>query len=90
MVTQQTMRRDLNELCDYGLLARIHGSAVLASGVANLANDTRREMAVDEKEGIGRLVAEAIPDGAPIFIKIGTMLTMSQKHSLSKYNYLDP
>ena len=32
-VTPQTIRKDLNELCDARLLVRTHGGAMLASGV---------------------------------------------------------
>ncbi len=71
-VTPQTIRRDLNDLCDQGHLTRVHGGAILESGVANLAYDARRLMASDEKEMIGRLCAEEIPDDASIFINIGT------------------
>lgn len=71
-VTPQTIRRDLNDLCDQGHLTRVHGGAILESGVANLAYDARRLMAADEKEMIGRLCADAIPDDASIFINIGT------------------
>jgi len=71
-VTPQTIRRDLNELCARRLLARVHGGAVLASALANLAYDARRMMASDAKEQIGRICAEAIPDGASLFINIGT------------------
>ena len=31
-VTPQTIRKDLNELCDGRLLARTHGGAMLSSG----------------------------------------------------------
>lgn len=72
VVTPQTIRRDLNELCDEGHLTRVHGGAVLESGVANLAYEARRLMLSDEKEQIGQLCAQAIPDGASIFINIGT------------------
>ncbi|MDQ7079331.1 MAG: DeoR/GlpR family DNA-binding transcription regulator [Paracoccaceae bacterium] len=71
-VTPQTIRRDLNELCARRLLARVHGGAVLASALANLAYDARRMMAAEAKEQIGRICAEAIPDGASLFINIGT------------------
>src|SRR3546814_10629054 len=40
-VTPQTIRRDINELCDLGLLRRYHGGAGLPSSVANLAYQTR-------------------------------------------------
>ena len=71
-VTPQTIRRDLNDLCDQGQLTRVHGGAILESGVENLAYDARRLIAADEKEMIGRLCADAIPDDASIFINIGT------------------
>ncbi|MGF1561156.1 MAG: DeoR/GlpR family DNA-binding transcription regulator [Geminicoccaceae bacterium] len=71
-VTRQTIRRDLNELCDKGFLARVHGGAILPSGVANLGYDARRDLAAEEKAAIGRLCAENIPDNASLFINIGT------------------
>ena len=46
-VTPQTIRKDLNELCDQGLLQRYHGGAMLPSGVANLAYEARRQLATD-------------------------------------------
>jgi DeoR family glycerol-3-phosphate regulon repressor len=71
-VTPQTIRRDLTELCDQGLLARVHGGAILKSGFANLGYEARRGMLADEKDRIGRLCATAIPDNASLFINIGT------------------
>jgi len=71
-VTPQTIRRDLNDLCDQGHLTRVHGGAILESGVANLAYDARRLMSAGEKDLIGQLCADAIPDDASIFINIGT------------------
>ena len=35
-VTPQTIRKDLNDLCDQRLLSRIHGGALFPSGIANL------------------------------------------------------
>ena len=52
-VTPQTIRKDLNDLCDGGLLQRFHGGAVLASGVANFGYEARRKLATDEKRRIG-------------------------------------
>ena len=40
-VTPQTIRKDLNDLCDRGLLQRAHGGAVPSSGVANFAHAAR-------------------------------------------------
>ena len=52
-VTPQTIRKDLNDLCDGGVLQRFHGGAVLASGVANFGYEARRKLATDEKRRIG-------------------------------------
>ncbi|MEM8793550.1 MAG: DeoR/GlpR family DNA-binding transcription regulator [Pseudomonadota bacterium] len=71
-VTPQTIRRDLTELCQSGLLSRVHGGAVLTSGRSNIGYSMRREMAEEEKRAIGRLCAAAIPDNASLFINIGT------------------
>lgn len=71
-VTPQTIRRDLTELCDRGLLMRVHGGAMLESGVSNLGYEARRGIAAEEKDQIGRLCAQSIPDGASLFINIGT------------------
>lgn len=71
-VTPQTIRRDLVELCDAGVMSRVHGGAVLASGVTNLGYDARRTLASAEKDAIGRLCAAAIPHASSLFINIGT------------------
>ena len=71
-VTPQTIRKDLNELCDLRLLARTHGGAMLASGVENLAYEARRMMAATEKVVIGRHAAALVPNNCSLFINIGT------------------
>jgi len=71
-ISVQTVRRDLNELCDQGLLARVHGGAVLPTGTANLAYEARRALCEAEKEAIGRRCAAEIPNNASLFINIGT------------------
>lgn len=71
-VSPQTIRKDLNELCDKRLLARIHGGAVIPSGIENMEYEARRRIAADEKQAIGRAAAALIPDNASLFINIGT------------------
>ncbi|MEM1276450.1 MAG: DeoR/GlpR family DNA-binding transcription regulator [Pseudomonadota bacterium] len=83
-VTPQTIRRDLTELCQSGLLSRVHGGAVLASGRSNIGYSMRREMAEDEKRAIGRLCASEIPNNASLFINIGTT-TEAVSRELSKH-----
>ena len=71
-VTPQTIRKDLNELCDGRLLARTHGGAMLSSGVENVAYEARRQLAAREKVVIGQRAAELIPNNCSLFINIGT------------------
>ncbi len=71
-VTPQTIRKDLNELCGRGLLARVHGGAVMKAGVSNFGYEARRRLAVDEKRTIGLAAAAIIPDDCTILINIGT------------------
>ena len=71
-VTPQTIRKDLNDLCDQRLLTRIHGGALFPSGIENMEYEARRKIASDEKEAIGRAAARLIPDNASLFINIGT------------------
>lgn len=71
-VTPQTIRKDLNDLCDQRLLSRTHGGAMLLSGVENVAYDARREIAAREKAAIGEAAAALIPDNASLFVNIGT------------------
>lgn len=71
-VTPQTIRKDLNRLCDERLLTRTHGGARLASSVENMSYEARRMLASDQKQAIGKAVAGIIPDNASLFVNIGT------------------
>lgn len=71
-VTPQTIRKDLNDLCDQRLLSRVHGGAILVSGVENLGYQARRLIAADEKRAVGLAAAALIPNETSLFINIGT------------------
>ena len=71
-VTPQTIRKDLNEICDAGLLQRVHGGAVYPSGAVNYAYDARRSLAAEEKQKIGATAAALIPDNSSVILNIGT------------------
>ncbi|MCO5733202.1 DeoR/GlpR family DNA-binding transcription regulator [Rhizobium sp. SSA_523] len=71
-VTPQTIRKDLNELCDSRALTRIHGGALFPKGNENVKYEARRSMAAAEKLAIGKAAARLIPDNASLFINIGT------------------
>ncbi len=69
--SEDTIRRDLRELAAEGLLQRVHGGALPASPtVAPIA--TRRQMAPDEKERLGRAAAQLVAPGQRVFIDGGT------------------
>lgn len=71
-VSVQTIRKDLNDLCDGRLLSRVHGGAVVTFGTENVGYEARRLTAAAEKAAIARAVAELVPDGASLTINIGT------------------
>ena len=71
-MTPQTIRRDLNDLCDRGALTRTHGGATYPTGVTNYAYDSRRILAEEEKRLIGERAASLIPDHSSIMLNIGT------------------
>lgn len=71
-VTPQTIRKDINDLCDRKLLNRHHGGATYPSGVANYAYEARRLLAAEGKRRIGERAASLIPDHSSVIINIGT------------------
>ena len=71
-VSPQTIRRDLNELAEKNKIQRHHGGAALPSSSVNAAYHDRKIMWSDEKSRIAQRVASLIPDGATLFIDIGT------------------
>lgn len=71
-VTPQTIRRDLNVMCEMRLLQRTHGGAVVHDGVSNYGYEARKRYMSDEKSAIGRWASSLIPDDSSLFVNIGT------------------
>lgn len=72
-VTPQTLRRDINTLCELGLLRRFHGGAALpANSVENIEYPQRQVMNPEGKRRIAELVAAFIPNRSSLFINLGT------------------
>jgi DeoR family glycerol-3-phosphate regulon repressor len=71
-VTPQTIRKDLNLLARRAMISRVHGGAIVTSGTDNLDYAQRRQLAADAKCAIGIAAAKLVPDGASLFINIGT------------------
>ncbi len=86
-VTPQTIRRDINQLADEGLLRRYHGGAAHDSTVENTEYTTRVGYMLEEKRTIAEAVAAAVPDHASLFINIGTT-TEAIAHALLNHTGL--
>ena len=71
-VTPQTIRRDLNEMCEQRRLTRVHGGAIVAGGVENLAYEARKLVAPSHKRLIGEAAAAHVADHSSLFINLGT------------------
>ena len=72
VVTPQTIRRDLNDLADAQMVVRVHGGAMVASGVVNLAYEARKLIAGPHKRLIGEAAARLVPNHSSVFLTIGT------------------
>lgn len=71
-VTPQTIRRDLNTLAEQEKVRRHHGGAGIESSTVNTEYQERKILGLEEKERIARAIVAQIPDGASLFINIGT------------------
>lgn len=87
-VTLQTIRRDLGELADAGRLQRVHGGAVVPSGVSNIAYEERRALNAIAKDAMARACAACIPDDASVFLNIGTSTEAVARALLDHRNLL--
>jgi DeoR family glycerol-3-phosphate regulon repressor len=71
-VSTQTIRRDIDTLCEGETLRRRHGRIELDAQRLNTPFDQRAGTNLASKRDIGEAAAEMIPDGASIFISIGS------------------
>jgi DeoR family glycerol-3-phosphate regulon repressor len=86
-VSPQTIRKDLNALCDRQLLQRVHGGAIVGSGIENVSYEARRLLAPEAKRAIGKRGAKLIPDKSSLLINIGTT-TERVAHALKDHRGL--
>jgi DeoR/GlpR family transcriptional regulator of sugar metabolism len=71
-VSTSTVRRDLNELQERGLIERIHGGAAHVSDDVEPLRPLREVAFADEKRRIGQAAAELIADHSTVLILGGT------------------
>lgn len=75
-VTPQTIRRDINILCEQNLLHRFHGGAGQSTNTENEAYNRRLHSFAEEKSNIAAHVVKHIPNGSSLFLNIGTTTEM--------------
>lgn len=71
-ISLSTVRRDLTEMEESGLLRRVHGGAVLVEDHQELPILQRGTTRMEEKRRIGAAAAQLIHDGESILITSGT------------------
>ncbi|WP_145144268.1 DeoR/GlpR family DNA-binding transcription regulator [Roseomonas gilardii] len=71
-VTTQTIRRDINGLCEQGVARRLHGGITGSAASANISFRDREVLNRAAKGRIGAAVARRVPDGACVSFGIGT------------------
>lgn len=85
-VTVQTIRRDVNLLASEGRLSRYRGGAGLASSIENMEYERRQVVNLTAKQQIAAMVAQDVPDGASLFINIGTTTEQTARALLAHRN----
>jgi DeoR family glycerol-3-phosphate regulon repressor len=83
LVTTQTIRRDINRLCDRGIAQRQHGGARRIGVFGNVAYACRQILNADAKLRIAEEVARHVPDGASLSFSIGTTPEIVSRSLLS-------
>ncbi|MDO4640875.1 MAG: DeoR/GlpR family DNA-binding transcription regulator [Neisseria sp.] len=73
-VTPQTIRRDINILSEEKVLRRYHGGAAIGDETGNPDFLSKKNTMKAEKMRIGDALAAHIPDGATLFLSIGTTI----------------
>ncbi len=71
-VSVQTIRKDMNELSDQGLVKRVHGGICLPSANDNLSFTNREVINLQAKQMIAQRVVDRLEKGTSIFLGIGT------------------
>ncbi len=71
-VSVQTIRKDMNDLSDKGMVRRVHGGISLPSANDNVSFTNRELLNLSAKQKIAQRVVKEIPEGTSIFLGIGT------------------
>jgi DeoR family glycerol-3-phosphate regulon repressor len=87
-VSVQTIRTDLRELDEQGVIRRRHGEASLNRGTENIGYQPRLAIARDEKGRIGQAVAGLVPDAARVALGTGTTVEEVARALVGRENLL--
>lgn len=71
-VTEETIRRNVKRMSEDGLVHKVHGAVHLAETKTELSFSLRMSEAPDAKRRIAAHVAAQIPNGASLFLDIGS------------------
>ncbi|MEP3048026.1 MAG: DeoR/GlpR family DNA-binding transcription regulator [Roseibium sp.] len=71
-VTSQTIRRDVNGLCELGVLRRTHGGVEPPAPASNIHYSTRQILNLPGKQEIAELLASRVGNNQSIAFSIGT------------------
>lgn len=86
-VTEMTVRRDLQDLDNKGLLKRIRGGAQLRNIVIEeeLSHIEKQNINIEYKKSIAKKISEKISDGDSIFLGPGTTIELVYEYITAKY-----
>ena len=81
-MSEATIRRDLRELDDLGVVTRTHGGVMMNSRVmADLPNEQRKQVGLEEKRRIGRAAIEQLVGDEVVFLDAGTTALAVADHA---------
>lgn len=86
-VTEMTIRRDLKELEEKGLLKRIHGGAKKVRNLSSVeySNTEKKQKNINQKKYISKIISEIIEDDEIIFMGPGTTMEYVSEYIIGKH-----
>ncbi|WP_414171994.1 DeoR/GlpR family DNA-binding transcription regulator [Clavibacter tessellarius] len=90
-VSAVTIRGDLDALADSGALQRVHGGAVLRSGLAarEQSLEVTLESATDAKRAIGRAAADMVESGQSVLLDVGSTTLQVARALVAREDLVD-
>lgn len=86
-VSEVTIRRDLNELGQMGVVTRTHGGVMInASAIADLSNEERKSVGSEEKRRIGQMAIDLLSGEEVVFLDAGTTALAVARNAHRKPN----